>query len=101
VENQEKLISLVQKRINGDAYSYIVADKKQERKEILSDVKDKKPSKGENKEILESEKTYKEALAYVKDAISPAFMKVFPNKIQINNTFVKTFFVYSYPNFLE
>jgi hypothetical protein len=50
---------------------------------------------------MESEKVYKEALAYVKDIISPAFMKTFPNKIQINNTYAKTFFVYAYPNFLE
>jgi len=50
---------------------------------------------------LESEKAYKEALAFVKDAISPAYMKIFPNKLQINNLFAKTFFVYAYPQFLE
>jgi hypothetical protein len=50
---------------------------------------------------LESEKEYKEALAYIKDVIAPAFMKVYSNKIEINNTIVKTFFVYAYPNFLE
>ena len=42
--------------------------------------------------LLNQKKTYKDALAYVKDAISPAFMKVYPNKLQINNTFVKTLF---------
>jgi hypothetical protein len=61
----------------------------------------KKTKANENKEILESEKTYKEALAYIKDTISPAFMQVFPNKLKVNNTFTKTFFVYAYPNFLE
>jgi hypothetical protein len=50
---------------------------------------------------LESEKEYKAALAYIKDLISPAFMKIYPDKIQINNTIAKTFFVYAYPNFLE
>jgi len=50
---------------------------------------------------LESEKEYKAALAYIKDLISPAFMKILPDKIQINNTIAKTFFVYAYPNFLE
>jgi hypothetical protein len=63
-----------------------------------TEIKDKK---GEEKNILESEKTYKEALAYIKDAIAPAYLKTFPNKLQINNTFIKTFFVYAYPNFLE
>lgn len=90
MDNQEKLVALVQKRIDGDTYWYI-------KKESIP----KKESKSNAKDILESENTYKEALAYVKDVISPAFMKVFPNKIQINNTLVKTFFVYSYPNFLE
>lgn len=90
--SNEKLISLVWRRIDWDTYSYT---KKEDKKEIT------KNNKTEDKQILESEKEYKEALAYIKDAISPAFMKVFPNKLQINNTFVKTFFVYAYPNFLE
>jgi type IV secretory pathway VirB4 component len=94
VDNKEKLISLVQNRINWDTYSYIVQEKTKWKKT-------KKSTSNENKEILESEKTYKEALAYIKDTISPAFMKVFPNKLKINNTFTKTFFVYAYPNFLE
>jgi len=51
--------------------------------------------------IKEAEKEYKEALAYIKDLVSPAFMKIHPNKIKINNTFAKTFFVYAYPSFLE
>jgi hypothetical protein len=50
---------------------------------------------------LDAEKEYKEALAYVKDAIAPAYWKAYPNKLKINNTYVKTFFVYAYPNFLE
>jgi hypothetical protein len=40
-------------------------------------------------------------MAYVKDAISPAYFKAYPNKLQVNNTFVRTFFVYAYPTFLE
>lgn len=90
MEKQEKLIELVSKRISGDTYSYI---KKTELE---------KPWKtSEDKEILESEKEYKAALAYIKDLIAPAFMKIYPDKIQINNTIAKTFFVYAYPNFLE
>ncbi len=89
--NQEKLINLVAQRINWDTYWY---NKKTTEKKQVKKV-------DESKEILESEKEYKSALAYVKDIISPAFMKVYPNKIQINNTIAKTFFVYAYPNFLE
>lgn len=60
-----------------------------------------KSSKEEDKLTLAAEKEYKEALGYIKDMIAPAFMKIMPDKLRINNTFVKTFFVYAYPNFLE
>jgi len=90
MEKENKLISLVLIRINWDTYTY--TNKENE---------NKKTNSAEDKQILESEKTYKEALAYIKDAISPAYWKSYPNKLKINNTFVKTFFVYAYPNFLE
>lgn len=89
MEKQEKLVKLVSTRITWDTFSYV---KKQEIE---------KPIKSEEKEIIESEKEYKEALAYIKDLISPAFMKILPDRVIINNTIVKTFFVYAYPNFLE
>lgn len=53
------------------------------------------------KEEEQSFKDYSEALAYIKDVISPAFMKVYPDKIRLNNTYAKTYFIYAYPNFLE
>lgn len=94
MDNQQKLINLVQKRITWDTYLYA--------KKIDNTIESSKSTnKKDEKDILESEKTYKEALAYIKDVISPAFMKVYPNKLQINNTFIKTYFVYAYPNYLE
>ena len=96
MSNQELLLELVKKRYTGDLYWYGIEKiyKKSSSKELTKD-------KNEEKKILEAEHDYKEALAYVKDIISPAFMKVFPDKIKINNTYAKTFFVYAYPNFLE
>lgn len=95
MENKnDKLITLVSTRINWDTFSYI-------KKEPESSKESKKEKALEDKEILESEKEYKEALAYIKDAIAPAYWKSFPNKLKINDTYVKTFFVYAYPNFLE
>ncbi|MFK7779718.1 MAG: ATP-binding protein [Candidatus Gracilibacteria bacterium] len=88
--NENKLINLVQQRINGDTYTYV--------KKIDTN---KKANQSEEKKLLNSEKEYAEALAYVKDAIAPAYWKSYPNKLKINNTYVKTFFVYAYPNFLE
>ncbi len=90
VENPEKIIKLVKQRIDWDTYSY---------KAKKDTTKTKKVDA--SKELLESEKEYKSALAYIKDIISPAFMKVSQDRVKINNTIAKTFFVYSYPNFLE
>jgi hypothetical protein len=92
VDKQEQLLQLVSQRINWDTLGYIKAPAKPEWKANL---------KAEDNEVIKSEKEYKEALAYIKDVIAPAFMKIYPNKIEINNTIVKTFFVYAYPNFLE
>lgn len=71
------------------------------KKDIATNPPKELSTKEENKLILEAEKEYKEALAYIKDMIAPAYMKIMPDKIRINNLFVKTFFVYAYPNFLE
>jgi len=97
VANQEKLIELVRQRYTWDVSWYLNFE------DVVKETP-KKKNKGkntENAEILSTEKEYKAALAYVKDAIAPAFMKVQQDKIRINNTYAKTFFVYSYPNFLE
>jgi len=115
VSNNEKLIDLVKKRYSWDTIWYetslkentvIIKESKdtiiEEKKSSKETSKDKKVlQKEEDKKILEAEKEYKEALAYIKDMISPAYMKVFPDKLRINNTYVKTFFIYAYPNFLE
>lgn len=96
--NQDKLVELIRKRYNGDIYGYT---KKEEKRAPTATSQDQKTSKEEEKQILQSEKEYKEALAYVKDIIAPAFLKIYPDKIRINNTYAKTFFIYAYPNFLE
>jgi hypothetical protein len=73
----------------------IKKEKKKKTKKTTSEEKQ------EEKRILETEREYKEALAYIKDAIAPAFFRSYSDKLRINNTYVKTFFIYSYPNFLE
>lgn len=92
MENKNKLAELISKRISGDTFWYYKPQELKTNKKVVSTA---------DKEVLESEKEYREALAYVKDVISPSFMKIFPNKIQLNNILSKTFFVYAYPQFLE
>jgi len=97
VAHQEKLIELVRQRYTWDVSWYLNFEN------IVEEApkKQKKGKNTENAELLSTEKEYKAALAYIKDAIAPAFMKVSQDKLRINNTYAKTFFVYSYPNFLE
>ncbi len=79
-----------------------MSDKKTEKNNTKSyvqwmeDIKDVSPE-----DIREGERVYHEALAYIKDAIAPAMVKVTPQDIQINDTFCKTLFTYAYPDFLE
>lgn len=94
---QEKLIALVQHRYTGDVATFLQEAPTQKAEEKVK----KSAGSEENKQILSAEREYKEALAFVKDAISPAFLKVQQDKLRVNNTYVKTFFIYSYPNFLE
>lgn len=95
MSNQEKLIELIKKRYSWDIYSF-EADIKE-----ISKTKKENQNQKQDKDNVEAEKEYKEALAYLKDVISPAFMKIDSDKIKINNIYAKTFFVYAYPNFLE
>ena len=60
-----------------------------------------KLSKEEALELRETEKEYKEALAYVKDMIAPSMMRIDATKLQIGDTFVRTIFTYAYPDVLE
>ena len=96
MSNQENLKNLVSKNITWDVYTFIDTKTK-----FTPTKTSKQELAKEDKQLLETEKEYKEAMAYVKDAISPAYMKILPNKLQINNTLARTFFVYAYPTFLE
>ncbi len=69
----------------------------------LSAVEDpeRKMTKIEAEEMKQTEKEYKEALAYVKDMIAPAMMRIDATKLQIGDTYVRTIFTYAYPDVLE
>jgi hypothetical protein len=62
---------------------------------------DKKLTKAEADDIRAGEKEYKEALAYIKDMIAPAMMRIDSAKLQIGDVLVRTVFTYAYPDVLE
>ena len=116
----QALLELIAKNYTGDALGYennfllqkiaplaeVITDKEiqaTESLEVTSLVVDssKKLTKQEADEIRQGEKEYREALAFVKDAIAPSMMKIDASKLQIGDTYVRTFFTYAYPDFLE
>jgi conjugal transfer ATP-binding protein TraC len=68
---------------------------------LLVETKTEKDSSEDKEDLVQGERIYHEALAYIKDAISPAMMKITPHDLQINDTFCKTLFTYAYPDFLD
>jgi len=64
-------------------------------------VEDKPPATMSRGEARKTEKAIEKSSASVLDFIAPASFQVTPNYLQINDLFVKTLFVYSYPRFLN
>lgn len=62
---------------------------------------DHKLTKEEAMELRQTESEYKEALAYIKDMIAPAMMRIDATKLQIWDTYIRTIFTYAYPDVLE
>ena len=70
---------------------------------VTVDLEDptRKLSKEEAEELKKTEKEYKEALAFIKDMIAPAMMRIDATKLQIGDTYIRTIFTYAYPDVLE
>jgi type IV secretory pathway VirB4 component len=76
---------------------------KQQQQE-LSDAEKKKLAKKEesqSKVILEEEKIYRYGIISVRDLIAPAALEVSSNHIVLNNQFVATLFVTTYPRYIS
>jgi hypothetical protein len=58
-------------------------------------------SKEENIRLKEAERKYHEGMATIRDLIAPSSMEVTFQWIRIGNIYAKTFFVYSYPRYIE
>ncbi|EKD56034.1 MAG: hypothetical protein ACD_58C00316G0007 [uncultured bacterium] len=53
------------------------------------------------KELAQAEKVFREGMLNVLDLIAPAAFKVTPNYVQIENYFVRSLFVFTYPRYLQ
>lgn len=67
----------------------------------LSKTEQKKFERLEQIRLKEAEKRYREGMATIRDLIAPSSMEVTFQWVQIGDTYAKTFFVYSYPRYIE
>jgi len=58
-------------------------------------------AKTEAQRIREAEKIYRDGLATIKDLISPSSMEFLYDKVILNGMYGKSFFVYTYPRYIE
>lgn len=55
----------------------------------------------QEKEILEAERVYRQGVVSLRDLIAPASMRVESNHVQLNNKFVATIFITTYPRYIS
>ena len=53
-----------------------------------------------DKALLEAEKVFREGVVSVRDIIAPAAMQVETNLLRLNNLYVRTLFVMTYPRYV-
>jgi len=61
----------------------------------------KKLTKVIRKRIIAAEKLYQSGTTSIKDLIAPSSVEITSNSMKLNGMFVKSFFVFNYPRFLE
>ncbi len=77
-------------------------DNKNDQEDKILDKKEpEKLTAEEIKALKEAEKHYRDGMATILDLISPSSMQVEYNHVKLGDTYVKSFFVYSYPRFIE
>lgn len=67
-------------------------DPKKDKKKLTTDMR---------KRIIEAEKLYQDGVVSVKDLIAPSSVELTMYDMKLNGMFVKSYFVFNYPRFLE
>ncbi|MFH0776740.1 MAG: ATP-binding protein [Patescibacteria group bacterium] len=62
---------------------------------------DSNPEQELSKKVAGAEKIYQEGLASVRDLISPSSFEIHYDHLNLSGVYVRSFFVYAYPRFLE
>jgi len=70
--------------------------------ENFDPTKDKKKlTPALRKQVIAAEKLFREGTMGIKDLVSPTSVEIKPNHMKLNGMWVKSFFVFNYPRFLE
>jgi len=67
-------------------------DPKRDKKKLTKEIREK---------IIEMEKLYQEGTVSIKDIVAPSSMGISTHDIRLNNQYVRSFYTYSYPRYLE
>lgn len=62
---------------------------------------DSKAKDLERKKLIEAEKLFKEGIASIRDLIAPSAFEVAFDHVKMDGMFAQTFFVYTYPRYIE
>ncbi|MDP2691057.1 MAG: DUF87 domain-containing protein [bacterium] len=67
----------------------------------LADKDPKQLTLEEKKILLDDERQFQEGIATVKDLIAPSSMEISSTKLRLGDIWVRSFYVYSYPRYLD
>lgn len=88
--------------LEGNTAAVIKKDPVEELFENYDPKKDRKKLTPElRRKIVAAEKFYQEGTANVIDLIAPSSFEISPRKLRLNNLYVRTYYVYNYPRYLE
>lgn len=76
------------------------SDRDLERLESGKKTVDPKAQVSQEQKVLEEEKVFREGIVSVRDIIAPAAFRVDSNYLQLNNLYVRTLFVMTYPRYV-
>jgi conjugal transfer ATP-binding protein TraC len=76
-------------------------ENKQATKKVADDLVSENLKTEKEKEALEAERVYKEGITNLKDLLAPSAMKVDSTFLQLNDKYVSTVFVTTYPRYIS
>lgn len=106
-KNKKRAAEKANKDLKLEATDDAKTPKKSEKAKKVEKISKEKPedykplTKEEAIELRKAEKVYQEGLIKVKDLIAPSAMEVQFNQIKLGETFVRSFYVYAYPRYIE